>query len=308
MAQPTAVLRTLRGMLADSGSVLIGDERTVEQFSLDAGDLERLYPAEPGRDDPTRLRGSRNGHPPACRSRVRDQSRLRRHPSPADRARPLALLPPDPIGTRAGSCPADLVVARESEACSQKVRATQAGMTSDGCVKTRSGRTSPTCECFCSPPVAATPAGSTRWPLLVQSRSAGDRLETRYEQVRLSTTGVSDAAWRPSAVGSRVGTHSCHRSQRTALPICPSACPIVAVTLRDWPCRPPSSVREPWAPTRPLGSGICGIPRIVELRLSNGQLPTSVKMPQRYPVDFMVRSVSTLWRPARGCASDRRRL
>jgi hypothetical protein len=30
-------------MLADGGSVLISDERTVEQFSLDAGDLERLY-------------------------------------------------------------------------------------------------------------------------------------------------------------------------------------------------------------------------------------------------------------------------
>ncbi|MDQ6818079.1 MAG: class I SAM-dependent methyltransferase [Actinomycetota bacterium] len=43
MAHPTAVLRTLRGMLADGGSVLIGDERTAERFSLDAGDQERLY-------------------------------------------------------------------------------------------------------------------------------------------------------------------------------------------------------------------------------------------------------------------------
>jgi SAM-dependent methyltransferase len=42
MAHPAAVLRTLRGMLAEDGRVLIGDERTAERFSLEAGDLERV--------------------------------------------------------------------------------------------------------------------------------------------------------------------------------------------------------------------------------------------------------------------------
>jgi hypothetical protein len=37
------VLRALRGLLADGGRVLIGDERTAERFALDAGDVERLY-------------------------------------------------------------------------------------------------------------------------------------------------------------------------------------------------------------------------------------------------------------------------
>jgi hypothetical protein len=37
------VLRTIRGMLADGGSVLIGDERTEDSFTAPAGDLERLY-------------------------------------------------------------------------------------------------------------------------------------------------------------------------------------------------------------------------------------------------------------------------
>jgi hypothetical protein len=37
------VLRTLRGLLADGGSVIVGDERTAERFSLEAGPIERLY-------------------------------------------------------------------------------------------------------------------------------------------------------------------------------------------------------------------------------------------------------------------------
>jgi 2-polyprenyl-3-methyl-5-hydroxy-6-metoxy-1,4-benzoquinol methylase len=43
MPYPVEVLRTLRGMLADGGLVLVGDERTAERFSPDAGDTERLH-------------------------------------------------------------------------------------------------------------------------------------------------------------------------------------------------------------------------------------------------------------------------
>jgi 2-polyprenyl-3-methyl-5-hydroxy-6-metoxy-1,4-benzoquinol methylase len=42
MSYPVDVLRTLRGMLAPGGVVLIADERTAERFSPDAGDTERL--------------------------------------------------------------------------------------------------------------------------------------------------------------------------------------------------------------------------------------------------------------------------
>jgi ubiquinone/menaquinone biosynthesis C-methylase UbiE len=43
MSYPVEVLRTLRGLLAEGGSVIVGDERTAERFSLDAGPVERLY-------------------------------------------------------------------------------------------------------------------------------------------------------------------------------------------------------------------------------------------------------------------------
>ncbi len=43
MSHPVDVLRTARDLLSDGGCVLVGDERTAERFSLDAGDVERLY-------------------------------------------------------------------------------------------------------------------------------------------------------------------------------------------------------------------------------------------------------------------------
>jgi 2-polyprenyl-3-methyl-5-hydroxy-6-metoxy-1,4-benzoquinol methylase len=43
MSYPVAVLRSLRGMLAEGGSLVIGDEKTADRFSLDAGPVERLY-------------------------------------------------------------------------------------------------------------------------------------------------------------------------------------------------------------------------------------------------------------------------
>lgn len=43
MSQPVAVLSAARALLRPTGVVLIGDERTADRFSLDAGDIERLY-------------------------------------------------------------------------------------------------------------------------------------------------------------------------------------------------------------------------------------------------------------------------
>src|SRR5262245_2734383 len=43
MSYPIEVLRTLRGLLVEGGSVIVGDERTGDRFSLDAGPIERLY-------------------------------------------------------------------------------------------------------------------------------------------------------------------------------------------------------------------------------------------------------------------------
>jgi SAM-dependent methyltransferase len=43
MSYPVDVLRSARALLAEDGCVLIGDERTAERFSPDAGEIERLY-------------------------------------------------------------------------------------------------------------------------------------------------------------------------------------------------------------------------------------------------------------------------
>ncbi|MGZ6694469.1 MAG: SAM-dependent methyltransferase [Solirubrobacteraceae bacterium] len=43
MARPVEALRAARGLLSADGRVLVGDERTAAHFSLDAGDVERLY-------------------------------------------------------------------------------------------------------------------------------------------------------------------------------------------------------------------------------------------------------------------------
>jgi SAM-dependent methyltransferase len=42
MSYPVDVLRTLRGMLVEGGSVVVGDERTEDSFQAPAGDIERL--------------------------------------------------------------------------------------------------------------------------------------------------------------------------------------------------------------------------------------------------------------------------
>ncbi len=42
MSYPVDVLRTMRGMLADGGSMIVGDERTEDSFQAPAGDIERL--------------------------------------------------------------------------------------------------------------------------------------------------------------------------------------------------------------------------------------------------------------------------
>jgi precorrin-6B methylase 2 len=43
MSRPVDVLRTVRGLLRDGGSVILGDERTADAFTAPADDLERLY-------------------------------------------------------------------------------------------------------------------------------------------------------------------------------------------------------------------------------------------------------------------------
>ena len=43
MSRPVDVLRAARGLLAEGGCVVIGDERVADRFSLDAGDVERFF-------------------------------------------------------------------------------------------------------------------------------------------------------------------------------------------------------------------------------------------------------------------------
>ena len=43
MSYPVDVLRTLRGMLAENGSVIVGDELTEDRFQAPAGEVERFY-------------------------------------------------------------------------------------------------------------------------------------------------------------------------------------------------------------------------------------------------------------------------
>jgi SAM-dependent methyltransferase len=43
MSYPVDVLRALRGMLSEGGSVIVGDERTEDSFQAPASELERLY-------------------------------------------------------------------------------------------------------------------------------------------------------------------------------------------------------------------------------------------------------------------------
>jgi 2-polyprenyl-3-methyl-5-hydroxy-6-metoxy-1,4-benzoquinol methylase len=43
MSYPVEVLRTCRGLLVDGGSVVIGDERVADAFTVPADDLERFY-------------------------------------------------------------------------------------------------------------------------------------------------------------------------------------------------------------------------------------------------------------------------
>lgn len=43
MPQPVAVLRAARALLRPTGVALVADERTADRFTLDAGDVERLY-------------------------------------------------------------------------------------------------------------------------------------------------------------------------------------------------------------------------------------------------------------------------
>ena len=43
MSRPVDVLRAIRGLLADGGSVIVGDELVADRFTAPAGDVERFY-------------------------------------------------------------------------------------------------------------------------------------------------------------------------------------------------------------------------------------------------------------------------
>ena len=43
MSRPVDVLRSIRSLLTDGGSAIVGDERTEDSFTAPAGDVERLY-------------------------------------------------------------------------------------------------------------------------------------------------------------------------------------------------------------------------------------------------------------------------
>src|SRR5207253_1143366 len=82
MSYPVEVLRAARNLLADGGVVLIGDERTEDEFAAPASEVERLYygfsvchclPSRHGRRE---RRGNRNGDEGRDRASLRRRGRL----------------------------------------------------------------------------------------------------------------------------------------------------------------------------------------------------------------------------------------
>jgi SAM-dependent methyltransferase len=99
MPRPVDVLRTIRGMLADGGSVLIADERTEDSFTAPSTDRERLYygfsilACLPTGMVGARCGGDWHGHACGDAAPLCDAGRLLGRRRPADRERCLALLP-----------------------------------------------------------------------------------------------------------------------------------------------------------------------------------------------------------------------
>ena len=99
MARPVEALRTARGLLAEGGSVIVGDEKVAEPFTVPGDELERLnygfsvlHCLAVGREDEPSAATGTVIRPDTVR-RVRDARRLLALRGPADRARLLALLP-----------------------------------------------------------------------------------------------------------------------------------------------------------------------------------------------------------------------
>ena len=111
MSYPVEVLRTLRGMLGEGGSVIVGDERTEDSFQAPATELERLYygfsflhclPVGMVGEDPAGT-GTvmRDGH----RRRLRRRGGFSGVRGAADRERLLALLPAEAVTSTAAARP-----------------------------------------------------------------------------------------------------------------------------------------------------------------------------------------------------------
>ena len=101
MSRPVEALRTARGLLAEGGSVIVGDEKVAESFAAPGDELERLnYGFSVLHCLAVGARGRalgrhRDRDPAPHRGRVRPRGRLPGRRGPADRARLLALLPPE---------------------------------------------------------------------------------------------------------------------------------------------------------------------------------------------------------------------
>ena len=122
MSYPVEVLRAARGLLGEDGMMLIGDERTQDAFTAPASEVERLYygfsvfhclpvgmVGEGAAGTGTVIRADRTEEQMlaisawvAVKESARDQAvrrggRLLQLRGPADRARLLALLPPQAV-------------------------------------------------------------------------------------------------------------------------------------------------------------------------------------------------------------------
>ena len=100
MARPVEALRTARGLLAEGGSVIVGDEKVAESFTVPGDELERLnygfsvlHCLAVGREDEHSAATGTVIRPHTVDEYARDAG-FARGRGPADRARLLALLPP----------------------------------------------------------------------------------------------------------------------------------------------------------------------------------------------------------------------
>ena len=109
MARPVEVLATAKRLLAPGGAVLIADERVGEAFTAPGDEMERfMYAYSVVSCLPNGLAeqpsvGTGTVHAPRDPRAVRPRRRVPRVHDPADRARPVPLLPPRPVAPDAAN-------------------------------------------------------------------------------------------------------------------------------------------------------------------------------------------------------------